>query len=105
MTQWEEGARLGGGQYFHIDQGMQTASIPAPQDAEIERLGRELNDTFVPMGRRGAMLRERRLKQDSNAGLFAMAGSAVERSLFKAAPSTRPPRPRTMRSASYRRGK
>ena len=86
MTQWEEGARLGGGEYFNIDQSIQTASIPAPQDAEIEKLGRDLNDTFVPMGVRGAKLRERRLRQDSNASLFAMAGSSVERSLFKAAP-------------------
>ena len=86
MTQWEEGARLGGGEYFNIDQSIQTASISAPQDAEIEKLGRDLNDTFVPMGARGAKLRERRLRQDSNASLFAMAGSSVERSLFKAAP-------------------
>jgi TolB-like protein len=84
--QWLAGAQAGGGDYFNIDQNVQTVSVPAPQDSEIEKLGRELNTTYVPMGAAGRGSARRQEAQDKNAGLFAMAGASVERAMFKAAP-------------------
>ncbi|HAH05185.1 MAG TPA: VWA domain-containing protein [Elusimicrobia bacterium] len=84
--QWLAGAQAGGGDYFNIDQGVQTVSVPAPQDAEIEKLGRELNTTYVPLGDAGRGSARRQEAQDKNALSFAAAGASVQRAMFKAAP-------------------
>jgi hypothetical protein len=50
---WQDGARLGNGAYAAIDQQRVVVVPPAPQDAELARLGIEINDTYVPYGRAG----------------------------------------------------
>ena len=82
-TQWKDGADLGGGEYMNIDQEKEIAVVRAPQDEEIERLGRELNLTFIPYGQLGAKAEERHMKQDA-AAAAVRGGAAVQRALFKA---------------------
>lgn len=82
-TFWKHGADLAGGRYMNIDQDIMPVTIMAPQDAEIARLGEELNRTYIAYGRRGAAKRKEQEKQDSNA--MAMSEeAAVERSVSKA---------------------
>lgn len=82
-SQWKDGADLGGGEYTNIDQEREVVAIRAPQDDEIERLGRELNRTFIPYGQLGAKAEERQMKQDT-AAEAVRGGAAVQRALFKA---------------------
>ena len=66
-THWKDGALLADGAYMNIDQNIEVAYIPAPQDDEIERLGRTLNDTYIPYGAAGALGLTNQSAQDSNA--------------------------------------
>jgi len=80
---WKNGADLSGGRYISIDQNIQVMTISAPQDAEITRLGIELNNTYIAYGRTGKKRKEEQEKQDSNA--FAKSESiAADRSISKA---------------------
>lgn len=80
---WQEGALLADGQFSVIDSNRQVAHIAAPQDAEIERLGQELNKTYIAYGRKGKEKAERQKKQDTNAASVAQ-GASVQRSVAKA---------------------
>ena len=81
-TGWREGAVLAGGAYAVIDQGRALVHIDAPQDAELARLGIELNQTYVPYGAEGKAGQDRQALQDRNAS--AWQGSAVNRAVSKA---------------------
>ncbi|MBI4248730.1 MAG: hypothetical protein HY611_04435 [Elusimicrobia bacterium] len=84
-TQWKAGAEAGGGDYLAIEQVIRAAAIEAPQDAEIQRLGGELNKTYIPYGARGREAYQRQAAQDKNAASFGLAaGAAAERAVFKA---------------------
>ena len=54
QTGWRDGAVLADGRYMSIDQNQKVVEIPTPQDAEIARLGVELNKTYLPYGKMGA---------------------------------------------------
>ena len=54
QTGWKDGAVLADGRYMSIDQNQKVVEIPAPQDAEIARLGVDLNKTYLPYGKMGA---------------------------------------------------
>jgi hypothetical protein len=82
-SNWKEGADLADGMYSNIDQNEQIAYIAAPQDDEINRLGQELNQTYVAFGAKGKEAKELQARQDSNAQSVAPAVMA-ERSLAKA---------------------
>ncbi len=82
-TKWADGARIGGGSYMNIDQDRQAVHIPSPQDREIERLGGELNKTYIPIGEKGYSSLQNQAAQDSNA-MKAGAGAVNERSKAKA---------------------
>lgn len=82
-TSWAEGARLGGGTYMAIDQNQAAVHIPAPQDAEIARLGTELNKTYIPIGEKGARAKQNQEAQDANA-LASGLGSVNQRAAAKA---------------------
>ena len=84
-TGWKEGADLADGQYAAIDADNAPPPPPAPQDAEIARLGRELNATYVAYGRQGASGKRRQEAQDANAAAVGGAFMA-ERAAAKAAP-------------------
>jgi hypothetical protein len=81
-TGWKDGARLGEGVYASIDQDRAVAEAPAPQDAQIIRLGDALQETYVPFGASGQDGLQRQKAQDRNAQV-AGGGAAVERAASK----------------------
>lgn len=82
-TSWKDGADLADGRYMNIDQNLKAAEIEAPQDAEIARLGAELNQTYVPFGTAGSAGKARQEAQDANA-LAAAPSALAERQVTKA---------------------
>lgn len=79
---WSEAARLADGNYLAIDQNRAVAAIAAPQDAEIARLGAELNKTYIAYGREGEESMQRQEMQDKNA-FGSSAGVATQRAISK----------------------
>lgn len=84
-TKWEDGAKLADGKYLHIDQNQVDVAVSTPQDAEINRLGLELNQTYLAYGsrRRQEEVLTRQVAQDANAS-SAATGIAVSRAAVKA---------------------
>jgi hypothetical protein len=79
---WKDAAVLADGNFLSIDQNRAVAHIAAPQDAEIARLGAELNKTYVAFGREGGESKERQARQDENAARGS-AGVATQRAIAK----------------------
>jgi hypothetical protein len=80
---WKDGADIAGGRYISIDQNIQVRTINAPQDAEITRLGVELNNTYISYGKAGMDKKKEQEKQDSNA-MSKSESIAADRSISKA---------------------
>jgi len=90
QSKWKDGALLADGNYLVIDQNRAVAAVQSPQDAEIARLGVELNKTYLAYGAAGRAGSARQQKQDANALALAPAsGAAFERSLVKASANYR----------------
>jgi hypothetical protein len=85
QTGWKDGAVLADGRYLSIDQNAAIAQIPAPQDAEIARLGTELNATYIPYGKMGREGQARQVAQDANA-VTTSVNALVTRSIAKGCP-------------------
>jgi hypothetical protein len=84
-TKWKDGAELADGKYMVIDQNRAVVAIAAPQDAEIARLGAELNKTYLAYGMQGRMGAARQAAQEANvASLAPSSGATVQRALTKA---------------------
>ncbi len=66
-TGWKDGAVLADGRYLSIDQDQKIVDIPTPHDAELAKLGVELNKTYLPYGRMGQAGLARQSAQDANA--------------------------------------
>jgi hypothetical protein len=82
---WKAGADLAVGQYLAINADQAPPPVSAPQDAEIARLGQELNRTYIAYGSEGAGGKTRQKEQDLNAA--AMSGEVLaQRTAAKAAP-------------------
>jgi hypothetical protein len=82
-SDWKSGAVLADGRFMSIDQNRVVATIPAPQDGQIAKLGEKLNETYIPYGISGEESWERQAKQDANANQVAQ-GAMVQRSISKA---------------------
>lgn len=80
---WNAAATLAGGTFLNVDHNMAVAHVSAPQDKEIERLGVELNKTYVAFGAGGKKRKARQEKQDANAQASA-PGSMMQRAVSKA---------------------
>jgi hypothetical protein len=80
---WTDGARLAGSDLTNIDQDRVARHIAAPQDAEILRLGSELNRTYVAYGAGGQAAMARQAEADASSARLG-AKVAVERSKLKA---------------------
>jgi hypothetical protein len=80
---WRDGALLADGKAISINQNASVAHIEAPQDAEIARLGADLNGTYVPFGTVAAESQSRQVMQDANAAQQSQA-SSVQRAVSKA---------------------
>lgn len=84
-TKWKDGADLADGKYMVIDQNRAVVAIAAPQDAEIARLGVELNKTYLAYGAQGRVGAARQAAQEANVAMLAPAsGATVQRALTKA---------------------
>jgi hypothetical protein len=81
--QWRDGALLAEGKYMTIDQNAASVHVETPQDAEIARLGVQLNETYIPFGAQGHAGSQNQAAQDSNA-LSASPAGAVQRAVSKA---------------------
>lgn len=82
-TQWKDGAECADGKYLNIDQDRKVIHIEAPQDEAINRLNRDLNDTYFGYGYEGKAKKERQVMQDQNAAAYSSANSA-QRAISKA---------------------
>jgi hypothetical protein len=82
-TFWKAGAILAEGRYMSIDQDEVVESVATPFDADIVRLGEELNATYVGYGREGEASKSRQVAQDENAAVMGPE-SSVQRSVAKA---------------------
>lgn len=79
---WEAAAKLAKSDLMTIDQDQVAQYVPAPQDAEILRLGQEINGTYVAYGRDGAASYARQAKADAVAAK-ASPKVAIERAQLK----------------------
>lgn len=82
-TNWKKGAELADGKYININQNQRISHINAPQDAELIKLGHELNETYIAYGKKGLEKKRRQKMQDKNASHYSPAVSA-QRSITKA---------------------
>ena len=82
-TFWKDGAIRAEGRYLSIDQDEVVEDIATPFDADIVRLGEELNATYVGYGREGEASKSRQEEQDRNAAGMG-AEASVQRSVAKA---------------------
>lgn len=88
QTGWKQGALLADGRYSFIDSNRAVAAVTAPQDAEIAKLGAELNATYIAYGGEGKAKAMRQQAQDSNAA-SAGQGAGVQRAMAKASANYR----------------
>lgn len=79
---WRDGAVVAGGNFLMINHNAQVAQLTAPQDAELARLGAELNKTYLAYGAMGADSAVRQKRQDQAAASAAPA-AAAERAVAK----------------------
>lgn len=82
-TGWSDGATAGRGLFLNIDQEERVVAVQAPQDDEIVRLGRSINNTNIPYGEAGAQKAAAQSAADEMAESEAASGANVQRSLFK----------------------
>ncbi len=79
---WREAASASGGRFLQIDHNATVQHIDAPQDAQLARLGEQLNETYVGYGAKGSRGLRNQVAQDSNASSFGSA-STVQRAITK----------------------
>jgi len=71
LTHWRDGAVLAGGTYASINQDRIIPHIDAPQDRELQRLNKLLNETYLAYGAEGRARAELQRQQDANAAAAA----------------------------------
>lgn len=82
QTMWKDGADISDGKYMNIDHNAEIVHIDAPQDAEIIKLGQELNKTYIAFGNAGREKKEMQAEQDANS-MSLNPSVMVERSVTK----------------------
>lgn len=82
--EWREGARIGRGEAFNIDQDREVIYIPCPQDPQIIKLNEDVNKTYLWYGSKKdrAYYYSNQSAQDKNA-LSLSSSAAVGRSITK----------------------
>jgi len=66
QTMWKDGADISDGKYMNIDHNAEIVHIDAPQDADIIKLGQDLNKTYIAFGNYGREKKELQAEQDAN---------------------------------------
>ncbi len=80
---WENGAKIGLGEYMNIDHTGAVTHIVTPYDQQIEEYNNRLNQTYIYYGNEGKELKDRQMAQDANASSFG-TGNVVKRAKTKA---------------------
>lgn len=80
---WAAAAKIAQSDLMNIDQDKVAAHIPAPQDAEILRLGGQLNSTYMAYGSEGQVSLARQSAADASSAKIS-AKVALERTQLKA---------------------
>ena len=73
---WARTASLGNGSFAAIDQN-RTVAIATPQDAELQRLSAQLNDTYIAYGQGGGARAANQKEQDKNATALSPPAAAA----------------------------
>ncbi|MGE4158126.1 MAG: hypothetical protein AB7F75_03430 [Planctomycetota bacterium] len=81
-TFWQRGADLGRGEFFNIDKDLR-CDIVTPFDAEIQRIGKEINETYIPYGHRGDEGKRCQQVQDYNYSSSGNNDANTKRQLSK----------------------
>jgi len=82
-TSWKDGAVITGGEYMSINHNSKTVYIKTPYDDKITKLNSQLNETYIPYGRKGAQYKQNQQVQDQNASQISkenMVSRAVTKS-------------------------
>lgn len=82
-TKWQDGAKIGKGEYFNIEQDRKVVHIPTPYDDELIKLNEKLNATYVGYGKYGAAKLKKQAEQDKNADGWG-SSNASQRTTYKA---------------------
>jgi hypothetical protein len=76
---WVQGAILGKGNNFNINQNRVVVNISTPYDQEIANWNQKLNETYIPYGNEGMVGFSRQSAEDDNAldeGVLSVRGAA-----------------------------
>lgn len=79
---WQDGARLGEGNFLTIEHNAQVVHIATPYDKELQQLSIKLNATYIGYGVEGDKKVARQRAQDENAATMG-ASSSVSRAVTK----------------------
>jgi hypothetical protein len=79
---WQNGAELGGGNYFSINSDQQIVVPTTPYDALINTYNDSLNQTYVGYGSQGVHKKSVQIKEDNNAESLSSQNKA-ERAIAK----------------------
>jgi hypothetical protein len=83
-SSWRQLAFHTQGVFAAIDQSANVvAQVETPVDARLAELSNELNETYIPYGENGTVLKERQAEQDENAGEMSL-GTLASRAVTKA---------------------
>lgn len=80
---WKDGAVLADGRFLRIETDQVVVDIETPFDAELAKLGQELNGTYVAYGAAGREASQRQAAMDSNS-LSLGSGNFAKRARTKA---------------------
>lgn len=81
--EWEKGAKLGLGKYMNISQDEKVVYYHSVYDDEINRLGSQLNSTYIGYGHDGRIKKERQIIQDKKS-LGLSKSNLAQRNMAKA---------------------
>lgn len=81
-TNWKDGARIGNGQYFNINQDQRIVYIVTPYDDAIQRCNERLNMTYIYYGNAGITGYQNQSAQDQNSIVISKS-NYTERAVSK----------------------
>lgn len=81
-SHWKTGADIADGQFLVIDHNVEIVHVSAPQDAEIQALNQQLNNTYIPYGQEGERKKMKQEEQDKASAGFG-SGNTVLRAFSK----------------------
>ena len=81
---WNTGQLMAGGSYLTINHNAAVVHVEAPQDRKIVQLNTDLNETYIPFGRKGMAKKAQQLGNDVNANTKKESGAELNRVVSKA---------------------